>query len=376
MTSPALKTEGYLINTLHLDRCDTAFVCEFFNQCQGNEALKSTPIVLALENAGDLHGFDFHKIRAHAAELGFNIVGLSATLNPKIALFIKTWKLPVFMPGAVAGGASSVQAQTGTQSAPAAQHAQPNPKATNITTSNGIIIGSRSSSASAAAPASAAAVSPAETAGDEPNLHRPNDIIIENPFGIDEDDTALPEIKTVEHRMAMGPAPSTVVVTPVKHVQQTNQMQARTETNSATVRNAEPVRHETVQQKVPNIQNTADAAVPHIETNPEVTMIHVGNVRSGNSLYAKNKSLVVIGNVGDGAEIAADDCIYVFGSVRGRVQAGGRKNTNSIIYCSDFRPQLVSVAGIYSTIENMPENAIGKGVLVSLKNWTLEYKIQ
>ncbi len=67
MTSPALKTEGYLINTLHLDRCDTAFVCEFFNQCQGNEALKSTPIVLALENAGDLHGFDFHKIRAHAA---------------------------------------------------------------------------------------------------------------------------------------------------------------------------------------------------------------------------------------------------------------------------------------------------------------------
>ncbi|MBP3749388.1 MAG: hypothetical protein J6I35_07560 [Ruminobacter sp.] len=374
MTSPALKTEGYLINTLHLDRCDTAFVCEFFNQCQGNEALKSTPIVLALENAGDLHGFDFHKIRAHAAELGFNIVGLSATANPKIALFIKTWKLPVFMTGSVAGGTAQVQPQSGSQSATAAQHVQPNPKATNITTSNGIIIGSRSS-ASPTAPAVASAVSPAENTGDEPNLHRPNDIIIENPFGIDEDDT-LPEIKTVEHRMAMGPAPSTVVVTPVKHVQQPAPVHTGNETNSAAVRSAEPVRHEPAQQKVPNVQTSADATIRHIETNPEVTMIHVGNVRSGNSLYAKNKSLVVIGNVGDGAEIAADDCIYVFGSVRGRVQAGGRKNTNSIIYCSDFRPQLVSVAGIYSTIENMPENAIGRGVLVSLKNGTLEYKIQ
>lgn len=374
MTSPALKTEGYLINTLHLDRCDTAFVCEFFNQCQGNEALKSTPIVLALENAGDLHGFDFHKIRAHAAELGFNIVGLSATLNPKIALFIKTWKLPVFMTGSVAGGTTQVQPQSSSQSATAAQHVQPNPKATNITTSNGIIIGSRSS-ASPTAPAVASAVSPAENTGDEPNLHRPNDIIIENPFGIDEDDT-LPEIKTVEHRMAMGPAPSTVVVTPVKHVQQPAPVHTGNETNSAAVRSAEPVRHEPAQQKVPNVQTSADATIRHIETNPEVTMIHVGNVRSGNSLYAKNKSLVVIGNVGDGAEIAADDCIYVFGSVRGRVQAGGRKNTNSIIYCSDFRPQLVSVAGIYSTIENMPENAIGRGVLVSLKNGTLEYKIQ
>lgn len=374
MTSPALKTEGYLINTLHLDRCDTAFVCEFFNQCQGNEALKSTPIVLALENAGDLHGFDFHKIRAHAAELGFNIVGLSATANPKIALFIKTWKLPVFMTGSVAGGTTQVQPQSSSLSATAAQHVQPNPKATNITTSNGIIIGSRSS-ASPTAPAVASAVSPAENTGDEPNLHRPNDIIIENPFGIDEDDT-LPEIKTVEHRMAMGPAPSTVVVTPVKHVQQPAPVHTGNETNSAAVRSAEPVRHEPAQQKVPNVQTSADATIRHIETNPEVTMIHVGNVRSGNSLYAKNKSLVVIGNVGDGAEIAADDCIYVFGSVRGRVQAGGRKNTNSIIYCSDFRPQLVSVAGIYSTIENMPENAIGRGVLVSLKNGTLEYKIQ
>ena len=374
MTSPALKTEGYLINTLHLDRCDTAFVCEFFNQCQGNEALKSTPIVLALENAGDLHGFDFHKIRAHAAELGFNIVGLSATANPKIALFIKTWKLPVFMTGSVAGGTAQVQPQSGSQSATAAQHVQPNPKATNITTSNGIIIGSRSS-ASPTAPAVASAVSPSENTGDEPNLHRPNDIIIENPFGIDEDNT-LPEIKTVEHRMAMGPAPSTVVVTPVKHVQQPAPVHTGNETNSAAVRSAEPVRHEPAQQKVPNVQTSADATIRHIETNPEVTMIHVGNVRSGNSLYAKNKSLVVIGNVGDGAEIAADDCIYVFGSVRGRVQAGGRKNTNSIIYCSDFRPQLVSVAGIYSTIENMPENAIGRGVLVSLKNGTLEYKIQ
>ena len=369
MTSPALKTEGYLINTLHLDRCDTAFVCEYFNQCQGNDALRSMPIVLALENAGDLHGFDFHKIRSHAAELGFNIVGLSATTNPKIALFIKTWKLPVFMTGSVAGNGQQASSQV---SAPATANAGTSPAATNITTGNGIIVGSTKSHTSAASGVMSASRDTGMT--DEPNMHRPNDIIIENPFGIDEDEPASPvrELRTVEHKMSMGPAPSTVVVTPVKHVQPQPQVQPKSEQVQAAVS------VKTVQEQQPKADRnvTVPQDIPHIETNPEVTMIHVGNVRSGNSLYAKNKSLVVIGNVGDGAEIAADDCIYVFGSVRGRIQAGGRKNTNSIIYCNDFRPQLVSIAGIYSTIENMPEKAIGKGVLVSLKDNTLEYKIQ
>lgn len=383
MTSPALKTEGYLINTLHLDRCDTAFVCEYFNQCQDNESLKSTPIVLALENAGDLHGFDFHKIKAYAAELGFNIIGLCATLNPKIALFIKTWKLPVFVPGGISG--NSQTASSGSTSAAPVHAAPAAHTVNNITNSNGIIVGS----ARTAAPAEQGIkINTAVVSDDEPDLHRPNDIIIENPFGTDEEapsgsvfsagikgsltdrisTASAPDIKTVEHKMSMGPAPSTVVVTPVKHAQQHQEIRQTAETA--------PVK-EPVQEKAQNTQaEHQPQPVPQIVANPETTMIHVGNVRSGNSLYAKNKSLVIIGNVGDGAEIAADDCIYVFGSVRGRIQAGGRRNTTSIIYCNDFKPQLVSVAGIYSTIENMPPEVIGKGVLVSLKNGVLEYKIQ
>ena len=373
-TGPALKTEGYLINTLHLDRCDTAFVCEYFNhkaeECQGADFLKSLPIILALENAGDLHGFDFHKIKDHAASLGFNVVGLSATTNPKIALFIKTWKLPVFM------------TRKSSDDTPAAT-VQP----------------ASSASVQSTSPVNTVNVQLAENTSlsgtdlsqtERPNLNRPGDIIIENPYGVDDGDenisvadamfsglkngnisssvsSGLQTIKAEESTFSYkGPAPSTVVVTPVKPAVKAPEPQTvqtvQNQNNAAAVQDVQPA------------QTVHTAPVP--ENNGEVTMIYTGNVRSGNSLYAKNKSLTVIGNVGDGAEIAADDCITVFGSARGRICAGGPKNTKSIIYCHDFRPQLVSIAGIYSTIENMPQDVIGHKVLVTLKNNKLEYKIQ
>lgn len=373
-TGPALKTEGYLINTLHLDRCDTAFVCEYFNhkaeECKGADFLKSLPIILALENAGDLHGFDFHKIKEHAASLGFNVVGLSATTNPKIALFIKTWKLPVFMTRKTSDDTPAATVQP--TSSASVQSATP------VNTIN-------------AKPAESISLSDIDMSrADRPNLNRPGDIIIENPFGVDDGDENISvadamfsglknsnisssvssvsqTLKNEESTFSYkGPAPSTVVVTPVKQAVKTPEPQT-----AQTVQNQN---NTGAAQDIHSAQTVKTAPVP--ESNGEVTMIYTGNVRSGNSLYAKNKSLTVIGNVGDGAEIAADDCITVFGSARGRICAGGPKNTKSIIYCHDFRPQLVSIAGIYSTIENMPQNVIGHKVLVTLKNNKLEYKVQ
>ncbi len=300
MTDPVLKTEGYLINTLHLDRCDTAFVCEYFSrkarEPSSSEFLRSLPIVLALENAGDLHGFDFRAIRDYAAGLGFNVAGLSSTSNPKIALFIKTWKLPVFM-----------TRPTSAAAAPAGRPVPPAPAGGGVSARD----------ASGRLPGGVPAPSTVKVAGLNAGVPAPAPAAPRPP----EKEPPAPEKRA-------GPAEG-------------------------------PGRGE-----------------PRPPADPAATLIHTGNIRSGASVDARNKSLVVLGNVGDGAEIAADDCVYVFGSARGRIRAGGRRNTGSVIYCSDFRPQLVAIAGIYSTIENMPQNAIGRRVLVSLRNNALEYKIQ
>ncbi|MGN1394105.1 MAG: septum site-determining protein MinC [Succinivibrionaceae bacterium] len=123
--------------------------------------------------------------------------------------------------------------------------------------------------------------------------------------------------------------------------------------------------------------NTAPSQQDIIKNlDPSATLIHVGNVRSGSQLYARNKSLVVIGNVGDGAELCADDCVFVFGTLKGRVLAGGQNNKNSIIYCNNFEPQLISIAGVYQTIDDINEKFVGHKVLTKLNGTSFDFKLQ
>ncbi len=105
---------------------------------------------------------------------------------------------------------------------------------------------------------------------------------------------------------------------------------------------------------------------------PKATYIHYGNVRSGTQIYAENKSLIIFGNVGDGAEIVADDCIFVFGKAMGRIIAGA-KNSDSVVYCTNFDPQLISINGTYFTADDIEPKLIGSKVLVSLENDKLKF---
>jgi len=78
-------------------------------------------------------------------------------------------------------------------------------------------------------------------------------------------------------------------------------------------------------------------------------------LRSGQRIYAQNSDLIVIGVVGQGAEIIADGNIHVYGPLRGRAMAGASGNTEARIFTTELDPELIAIAGVYKVIEqNLP----------------------
>ena len=80
------------------------------------------------------------------------------------------------------------------------------------------------------------------------------------------------------------------------------------------------------------------------------------NVRSGQQIYAKDADLIVIGSVGNGAEVIADGNIHIYGQLRGRAIAGASGSEDAIIYCQKLEAELVSIAGSYWLSDQLPKN--------------------
>jgi len=83
-------------------------------------------------------------------------------------------------------------------------------------------------------------------------------------------------------------------------------------------------------------------------------------VRSGQQVYARDTDLIVMGQVGPGAEVIADNHIHIYGPLRGRALCGVSGNTEARIFCSSLEAELVSVAGNYRVLESIPEDLRGK----------------
>ncbi|WP_243039725.1 septum site-determining protein MinC [Dyella sedimenti] len=87
-----------------------------------------------------------------------------------------------------------------------------------------------------------------------------------------------------------------------------------------------------------------------------------GTVRSGQQVYARDRDLVITGAVANGAEVIADGSIHVYGSLRGRAMAGAQGDEKARIYISDFRAELVAIAGHYRVFEQIPKDLEGQSV--------------
>ena len=89
-------------------------------------------------------------------------------------------------------------------------------------------------------------------------------------------------------------------------------------------------------------------------------------LRSGQRLYVEG-DLVVLALVSHGAEVIAGGNIHIYAPLRGRALAGVRGDHGARIFCTCMEPELISIAGIYRTVETaLPDDVQGKPAQVWL----------
>jgi septum site-determining protein MinC len=96
-------------------------------------------------------------------------------------------------------------------------------------------------------------------------------------------------------------------------------------------------------------------------------------VRSGQRVYARNRDLIVLAPVGAGAEVIADGCVHIYGSLRGRALAGARGDATARVFCQEFNAELVSIAGVFRVFETVPPELAGKPVQAWLDGEELHF---
>ncbi len=127
----------------------------------------------------------------------------------------------------------------------------------------------------------------------------------------------------------------------------------------------------TLLNKDPIGKNTTGPQNHEINTQPvesSTTMVIENPIRSGQKIYARGCDAIVMGPVNPGGEIIADGHIHIYGALKGRALAGANGNRDAKIFTIGFAPELVAIAGIYTTFEkgfsNHTEN---QAVCVSLQ---------
>ncbi|GAB3089888.1 septum site-determining protein MinC [Lysobacter terrae] len=101
-------------------------------------------------------------------------------------------------------------------------------------------------------------------------------------------------------------------------------------------------------------------------------LIHSTPVRSGQQVYAANRDLSVLANIGAGAEVMADGSIHIYGPLRGRALAGAQGWSQARIFCREFHAELVAIAGHYKVLEDIPKDLRGKAVQIWLEGEELK----
>ncbi|GGH65914.1 putative septum site-determining protein MinC [Comamonas phosphati] len=125
-----------------------------------------------------------------------------------------------------------------------------------------------------------------------------------------------------------------------------------------------------VRRAAPEIQEVIrEVAVVHEVPAPLADAVIVDKpLRSGQRVYAKGTDIVVLSMVSYGAEVIADGNVHVYAPLRGRAVAGARGNTGARIFSTCMEAQLLSIAGIYRTIEtDLPADVAGKPAKVRLE---------
>ncbi len=91
-------------------------------------------------------------------------------------------------------------------------------------------------------------------------------------------------------------------------------------------------------------------------------------VRSGQTIVSDRGDLTVIGNVSSGAELVAVGNIHIYGRLKGRAMAGANGDEAARIFCTDLDAELLAVAGLYRTNENIGPDVRRRAVQIFLED--------
>jgi septum site-determining protein MinC len=88
-------------------------------------------------------------------------------------------------------------------------------------------------------------------------------------------------------------------------------------------------------------------------------------VRSGQQVLAPDGDLVILAQVGNGAEVAAAGHVHVYGPLRGRAFAGIEGDERAMIFCDALFAELLSIAGVYLVNEALDKDTLGRRARVA-----------
>ena len=109
-------------------------------------------------------------------------------------------------------------------------------------------------------------------------------------------------------------------------------------------------------------KKTVKASIPKLVKNP---------VRSGQQVVNPHGDLIIMGNVGQGAEVLAAGSIHIHGTLYGRALAGIQGNKNATISCQKLEAELFSIAGEYQVSDDMDSQHWQKTCYIEMQDGRL-----
>ena len=125
---------------------------------------------------------------------------------------------------------------------------------------------------------------------------------------------------------------------------------------------------------IPHINQRSSETKKTDTSKPTNHIMSHGIVRSGMQVYAKSKSLLISGNVSRGSEVIADGHIIVLGTLSGKALAGALGDKSACVFAYNLRPELLSIAGVYTINDEIPESHLGGNACVYLEEQTIRYR--
>ena len=114
-------------------------------------------------------------------------------------------------------------------------------------------------------------------------------------------------------------------------------------------------------------------AAPAKEPASEIaaSLIVTEPVRSGQRIFADRGDLIVMAPVSSGAELIAHGNIHIYGPLRGRALAGVNGDRTARIFCQSLEAELIAIAGLYRTSDDLGAALRQTRVQAFLKDDTL-----